>query len=111
MEIECYKAEIESLKHNASNAEFDELLDQIRVERETNAHLTSKLDDQLIITKKTEYAVQKLEELVNTKNLLIESLHTSKSSECENLTSSNDFQEENNSAEADTLEEKMSCLD
>ena len=44
------------------------------VERETNAQLTSKLEDQRTITQKTEFALQKVEELVSTKSMLIENL-------------------------------------
>ena len=47
---------------------------QIHLERDANAQLTTKLEDQMIITKKTEYALQKLEELVSTKSMLIENL-------------------------------------
>ena len=49
---------------------------QVQNEREVNVQLTSKLEDQIIITQKTEFVLEKLEELVSTKSLLIENLQS-----------------------------------
>ena len=75
-EITGLKDELKRLEKSSPDDEYEQLLRQVHMERETNALLTSKLEDQRTITQKTEYALQKLEELVSTKSMLIENLQS-----------------------------------
>ena len=71
-----YKEKIAQHERDSRSEDVEDLIRQIHSEREANAHLTSKLCDQTIITEKTEFALEKLEELVSTKSLLIENLQS-----------------------------------
>ena len=75
-EIIGLKDEVKRLEKSAPDEEYEQLMRQVHMERETNAILSSKLEDQKTITQKTEFALEKLEELVSTKSMLIENLQS-----------------------------------
>ena len=88
VEIKLHKANFER-----AQTEYEKLLLQVQTEREL---LTSKLQNHLSITKKTEFAIQKLENLVESKNIIntaLKNLIKTARSEFENLTSLNKSQE------------------
>ena len=104
-EIKCKLSEKESeisklkiyLEKTQDPGDVETLIRQIKMERETNTHLTKRIEDQIVITEKTESTLKALEDLVATKSLLIENLqilntHQDKQAEMEisNLTSHND---------------------
>ena len=67
VELTAKKAEVTKLK---------EQIHQITLEKDNNANLNNKLRDQVTITKKTELTVKTLEEVVNTKIMIIENLQS-----------------------------------
>ncbi len=78
-EISSLEEKIESLMKKPKeslleDSSIDSLMAEVQAEREENGHLSSKLEDQITITSKTEETLNTMKDLVSTKNLLIKSL-------------------------------------